>query len=62
MSSWRVLTGSDAAAATSVATVPLAGFETAVHVQHPGAYVRVPTFRCRPADASGTVPATVVVG
>ncbi len=55
VASWRVLTGSDAAHAKPVVTVARTGFETAIPVRFPGAYVEVQAL-----DASGTVLGSTV--
>ncbi len=57
VASWRVLTGSDAASARPVATVLRTGFETAIPVPHPGAYLQVQAL-----DGSGAVLSSVVPG
>lgn len=57
VASWRVLTGSDASDAAPAATVPRAGFETAIPLKHPGGYVEVQAL-----DAAGTLLRSVVVG
>ena len=57
VASWRVLSGSDAAEAVPVATMPRTGFETAIPVQHPGTYLQVQAL-----DATGTVLSSVVPG
>ena len=55
VASWRVLTGSDAAHAVAVASAPRTGFETAIPITFPGAYVAVQAL-----DASGTVLGSAV--
>lgn len=50
VSSWRVLSGSSAATATVVGTETRGGFETAIAVPNPGAYVAVQAL-----DSSGKV-------
>jgi hypothetical protein len=57
VASWRVLTGNGVSDAAPAATVPRAGFETAIPVKHPGSYVEVQAL-----DAGGTVLHSVVLG
>ncbi|HEX2856309.1 MAG TPA: arylsulfotransferase family protein [Propionibacteriaceae bacterium] len=56
VASWRVRTGTNAKDAASVTTVPRSGFETAIPLRHPGAYIQVQAL-----DASGAVLGSVVV-
>lgn len=56
VASWRVLSGSDAADAVPVTTVPRSGFETAIPVAHPGAYVDVEALDATGAVLGGVAP------